>query len=233
MSTFTAATWNVNHGSSGKHLLPYAKRMKARRVDILILQEVKRSKGALMAFRAAGYRIVHVEPEFAVAWDNARFEHIRHRAVVLSDIDYWKDENRALIVVLRDRLTGELVKVMSYHPPAHVQAPKHVTHPRVLRVLRDAAATWDRIARRSRPACLFAGDDNVDEHKGWSPAGRWDFMLNGPLRQVRAPKPTHGKRRIDDFRVRDLKPVGRGEVYAVGSDHRAFVQTFRYAKESR
>ena len=229
MRTFTAAVWNVHHSNGAAQLLPYAKKMRARGVDILILQEVKKAKNAPMAFRAAGYQIVHLEPEYAVAWDKDRFDYMRHRSVILSDFDYWKSDNNALIVVLRDRLTGRLVKVMSYHTPAHVQVPRHPSFPKVSRVLREAAAKWTRIARRTpRAACLFAGDDNVDELKGWSPAGGWDFMLNGPLKQVRAPEPTHGKRRIDDFRVRDLEPVGHGEVHPVGSDHRAFVQTFRY-----
>jgi hypothetical protein len=228
MKHFLAATWNVNHGSTGAHLLPYVRRMRKYGVDILILQEVKKSKGAVGAFKAAGYLIEHVEPEFAVAWNPARFDYVRHRMIVLTGIDYWKSENRALIVVLRDKLTGRRIKVMSYHTPAHVQAPHHVTNSKVLPVLRAAVKTWNRVARRSAIACLFAGDDNADEHKGWSPIGGWDFMLEGPLTQVRAPEPTHHKRRIDDFRVRGLVPVGRGEVWNVGSDHRAFIQEFSF-----
>lgn len=229
MATFKAVVWNVNHGSDGPSLVQPIKRFKALGVHVYIVQELKRAKGGVKVFKALGLGIVHAEPEFAVAWDQERFEYVRHREIVLSDENYWKTENKALIVVLRDRLTGRLVKCMSYHTPAHVQVPKHVTFPKVSRVLREAAATWRRIGRRSRPACLFAGDDNVDEHKGWSPAGGWDFMLNGPLEQVRAPAPTHGRRRIDDFRVRGLKPVGRGSVHETGSDHRAHVRTFRYS----
>ncbi len=228
MAAFTAVTWNVYHGSAGSSLVQPIKRFQSLGVHIYLLQEVKKAKGAVRVFKAAGLEIVHIEPEFAVAWEPGRFEYIRHREVVLSDENYWKSENKALIVVLRDRLTGRLVKCMTYHTPAHVQAPRHVTFPKVSRVVREAAATWRRIGRRSRPVCLFGGDDNVDEHKGWSPAGGWDFMLNGPLEQVRAPAGTHGPRKIDDFRVRDLKPVGRGSVHETGSDHRAYVQQFRY-----
>lgn len=229
---FVAATWNVHHSSTGASLIQDIKRFQAMGVDVYLIQELKKAKGGVKAFKALGLGIVHIEPEFAVAWDKARFDYVRHREIVLSDEDYWKSENKALIVVLRDRANGRLVKCMSYHTPAHVQVPKHVTFPKVSRVLREAAATWRRVARRANTACLFAGDDNVDELRGWSPAGGWDFMLNGPLEQVRAPKPTHGKRRIDDFRVRGLKPVGRGSVHETGSDHRAHVRTFRY-EESR
>ena len=230
MSTFTAATWNVHHSTTGSQLVQPIKRFEQLGVDVLLVQELKRNKGGVRAFRLLGWGIVHVEPEFAVAWNKRRFEYVRHRSVVLSDENYWKNENTALIVVLRDLATGRLVKCMSYHTPAHVQVPKHVTFPKVSRVLREAADKWRKIARRTpRAVCLFGGDDNVDEHQGWSPAGGWDFMLNGPLEQIRAPEPTHGKRRIDDFRVRGLKPVGRGSVHATGSDHRAHVRTFRYA----
>jgi hypothetical protein len=227
-ATFTAATWNVNHASTGSSLVQPIKRFKGLGVDVYLLQEVKKAKGAVRAFKVAGLGIVHAEPEFAVAWNQERFEYVRHREVILSDENYWKTENRALIVVLRDRLTGRLVKCMSYHTPAHVQAPRHVTFPKVSKVVREAAATWRRIARHSRPVCLFGGDDNIDELRGWSPVGGWDFMLNGPLEQVRAPAGTHGPRKIDDFRVRDLKPVGRGSVHETGSDHRAHVRQFRY-----
>lgn len=229
-ATFVACSWNVHHSTTGSQLVQPIKRFEQLGVDVMLVQELKRNKGGVKAFKALRWGIVHAEPEFAVAWNKARFEYVRHREVVLSDEDYWKGENKALIVVLRDRTNGRLVKCMSYHTPAHVQAPRHVTNAKVLRVLREAADKWRRVARRTpRAACLFAGDDNVDELKGWSPAGGWDFMLNGPLTQVRAPEPTHGRRRIDDFRVRDLEPVGRGSVHATGSDHRAHVRRFRYS----
>lgn len=227
---FRACTWNVHHGSNGKELEPHVKKFKDMGVDIFLLQEVKPKKNALDPFMRAGYRFRYASPEFAVAWNPERFKYIRHRKVLMSPIKYWT-LNRALVVVLEDLKTGDTVKTMTYHPPAHVQRPSHKTFRTVFRVLHDVVNKWNRIAKRSKTdACLFGGDDNVDENSGWSPRGGWDFMLNGPLHQVTSPKGTHGKRQIDDFRIRGLKCVRKVGVYETPSDHDAFIADFSYTR---
>lgn len=203
---FRACTYNI-HRSNAKELRGIFGQITERAVGVMLLQEVKPRRGVRRLLRRLGYGMVYAAPEFAIAYDKQEWEHVRHWRPLMSPTEYWT-VNYALVAVLRHKKTGKLVKFMTYHPPAHVQAPKHVTFPRVSKVLREWKRKLNRIARRNTKhidACCFAGDDNVDEFKGWAPADEWEFMLNGPLRQVRAPDPTHGHpekgRRIDDFRI--------------------------------
>lgn len=206
---FTAVTYNVNHSNGIDKLAKTFVEILLQRPDVWILQEVVRRnrRGIKNWLRRHGYKVKVADPEFAIAFDKKKFEYVRHWRPLMSPTEYWT-LNYALVVVLRDKVTGQMVKFMSYHPPAHVQAPKHKTFPVVSKVLREVVSKWNQIARRNSKhisACCFAGDDNVDEFKGWAPADEWEFMLNGPLRQVRAPEATHGNnqegRRIDDFRI--------------------------------
>jgi hypothetical protein len=225
---FRAMTWNVHHSSTGKELAPKVNQfIDELGVDIFLLQEVKPSKNALDPFQKKGYRWRYASPEFAIVWNPNRFKYVKHRKVLMSPIKYWT-LNYALIVTLEDLRTGNRVRCMSYHPPAHVQAPKHVTFQKVSTVLRDVVKKWNRLAKRGPRYDLYGGDDNVDENTGWSPKGDWDFMLNGPLTQIQAPRGTHGKRQIDDFRVRNLRCVRKVGVYETVSDHDAFAADFDY-----
>lgn len=227
---FRACTWNVHHSNGNEEITPDAEKFFAKGVDIFLLQEVKPKKGALDPFIRNGYRFRYVTPEFAIAWNPQRFQYLRHRKVLMSPIKYWSI-NYALTVVLRDKKTGKTLRCMSYHPPAHVQAPRHVTYEKVSAVLRDVVKRWNRFARRGNiDAHLYGGDDNVDENSGFSPAGGWDFMVNGPLEQIQAPRGTHGGRQIDDFRVRGLRCVEKVGVYETKSDHDAFIADFTYTR---
>jgi hypothetical protein len=229
---FRACTWNVHHSNGGKELAPHVEKFVNLGVDIFLLQEVKPAKGALDPFTKRKYRVRYVTPEFAVAWNPERFEYVRHRKLLMSPLRYWT-LNYALTVVLKDKRTGKLVRTLTYHPPAHVQAPKHVTFPKVTAVLKDVVQKWNRLSRKapkSIDAHLYGGDDNVDENTGWSPAGGWDLMLHGPLTQVQAPRGTHGGRQIDDFRIRGLKCVNKVGVYETPSDHDAFIADFDYQR---
>lgn len=231
MSQIRAVTFNVHRAEPTRAVRAVFRELdQERRRNLYLLQEVKARTGLVDMLRedfALG--VVHVEPEFAVAFDRERFEHIRHRRILMSPVRYWTI-NYALLVILRDNATGRRLKVVSYHPPAHVQVPKHPTFPKVSRVLRDWDDRIDTLARRSRTAVLAGGDLNVDTGKGWHPRGGWGWLTDGPLDQVRAPRPTHGKRRIDDFRHnRALRPVGGGWVLNTNvSDHRPFGQNFAY-----
>lgn len=215
LGEFRACTWNVNHGSHADDVeetfLDIAHNYRA---DVLLLQEVKRGRGIPGLLKKLGYASKRVAPEFCIAWDKVQWSYVKHYRPLMSPTKYWT-MNYALVVVLKHKATGKLVKFMTYHPPAHVQAkpgPKRfVGFKTVTKVLHEVVARWNKMARRSvqhLDACCFAGDDNVDELKGWAPKDEWEFMLNGPLRQVRAPEGTHGGRKIDDFRITDgLRPV--------------------------
>lgn len=223
-----AMTWNVHHGSTFEDLAPDVERFFKLGTQVFLLQEMKRHKGAVRAFRQVPQLGIRwVAPEFAIAWDKRRFRYVRHRRVEMSQKEYWS-KSRSIIVVLWDKQEKRQVKCMSYHPPAHVQRKNHWKWPNVRPALRDTDRTWDRIARNSRIPCLFGGDDNVDEFRGITKP--FKFMLHGML-QVRANKPTHGKRRIDDFRVKGLKPIWRSRrVFNTKSDHHAFMCDFKYRR---
>lgn len=224
-----ACTWNVNHDSRAADVAATIGETVERGVDLWLLQEVKRRSGIVEWLRGEGLGVCYVEPEFAIAWRRDRFKYVRHSRVLMSPTRYWT-LNYALKAKLWDIPAGRPLKVITYHPPAHVQAPRHVTFPRVSKVLREWDASLDRIGRRSRPRVLAGGDDNVDEHKGWHPQGGWGFLLDGRLTQVAAPRPTRGGRRIDDFRT-NLRPVGDGWVLEPRhrkQDHRPFVHDFAY-----
>ncbi len=149
----------------------------------------------------------------------------------MSTEEYWAGVNRALLLVLADRSKGgRHIKLMSYHPPAHVQSPKHVTNEKVMRVHRQFAEKRARIALRGDLPFLSQGDSNIDPQRGWKPKGGWDFMFGDPLTYLRPKSPTHGQRTIDEFMARKLKRVGAGSVLTDGpSDHRPILQVVRYA----
>jgi hypothetical protein len=210
---FRAVTYNVNHGSSGVAVRDFMDREVLRQgalegPSVLLLQEVKPKHGLEKYLKAQGYDSVYAAPEFMVAWDRGIWEYVRHNKVQMSPTRYWTI-NHALVVVLRHKETGLLIKFMSYHTPAHVQAPRHKTFDKVSKVLREAAAKWKRMVRRAPEridAHCFAGDDNVDETRGYAPKDDWAFLLDGPLTQIQAPSGTHGRekehgRKIDDFRI--------------------------------
>lgn len=212
---FTAVTYNVHHGARAKEMESIFAEIDSYGTTIWLLQEFKKKSGLEGLLNEMGFEVVTGEPEFAIAWDPTVWEFKWETTHQMSPTRYWT-LNYALVAVLRHRETGERVKCMSYHPPAHVQVPKHHTFKKVSLVLRQFARTMHEIARRSGRgrqskivANLFGGDDNVDETRGYAPKGGWAF-LNGPLKEIQPPDPTHGrKRRIDSFRVWGLKPIDR------------------------
>lgn len=223
------ATWNVNHFTSGSEALPTLRTLKKADVEILFLQEVKLNRGILQVLNRLGYKVRHARPEFAIAWDPHRFEYISGHPVVMSEKDYWLDRNKALVVVLRDRRSHDRLKLISYHPPAHVQVPSHPTHDEVMPVLRDADRKWDKIARRTKFPTLGCGDINVDYNKGWAPPDDWEFLRDPPYNVHIAPEPTHGNRRIDECRDDGFYRAGKGRVLPRGpSDHHPVIYPFAY-----
>lgn len=204
---FTAVTYNVNHGSTANDVYAIFRRIRNHAPSIWLLQEVKPDSGIQELLEEWGLECAYAEPEFLIAWNPHIWDYVASRRNLMSPTEYWT-LNYALTAILEFKTNKQRVEFMSYHPPAHVQSPNDPSYPKVSKALREIVKKWKRMARkanRGAKICCYAGDDNVDEFKGWEPPGGWEFMLNGPLTQVRAPKGTHGDRKIDDFRIKGLR----------------------------
>lgn len=207
-------TYNVHHSSSADELKDIFREIDNHDVSVWLLQEAKVQQGVDKLLESMGFEVLQADPEFMIAYDPALWGHVRDHRPQMSPVKYWTI-NYALVAVLRFLKTGEKVKYMTYHTPAHVQSPTHRSYKRVLQVFKDAAAKWNRMARRSKDqdivANIFAGDDNADETRGHTPKGGWEFALKGPLKQLQAPESTHGKRptgrKIDDYRYSGVRPT--------------------------
>lgn len=229
--TFTAATWNVYHGTAPAKLRPILRDLRDRGVSLLLLQEVSNADVRAM-FVDEGWGLYFHPGQYAIAWLREPWVPIVTTGARLSSTAYWRrgggseQYSEAAMGIMCDR-AGRTLTAMSYHTPAHVQV--RVAPARRVTALRESAAAWrDLAAKAETRAVLFGGDDNVDEN---GPA--WDFLLQRAtgLRQVKAPAPTHGHRtrgrRIDDFRVRGLRP-GAGEVLPGGGDHRVHLREWSW-----
>jgi hypothetical protein len=247
---FTAATWNVYHGSPVAQLRPVLRLLRADGVTLFLMQEVSNPDVRVM-LHEEGLEVAFAPHQYAVAYDPAVWEREGVRryndalnAIVLrtytveavrlgstrwfstTGAPQWSE---AVRVILRHKPSGLTVDALSYHTPAGVQrgGPAIDSVPRRIAVLRESMATLTRLANEGRAdAVLYGGDDNVDERHGTG----WDFMLPAAtgLRQVVAPEGTHGPRKIDDFRVRGLTPMA-GRVVENVSDHDIHVRAFRFA----
>lgn len=222
--TFTAATYNVYHRTKVAAIVQTITRVtREYGVTVWLLQEATQ-RGLGQALEAAGWSWRHVDPEFMIAWDSDEWTHVRHRELVLSPTKYWA-LSKALVVVLRNNRTGRVsrrVKFMTYHTPAHVQTAKlRSKFRRAWQALRESVARWNELASNTLIACCFGGDDNAVER------GRfWRWMVRGPLKQVQAPEGTHGKRPIDDFRIRKLTAEQPGWVESAPGDHDIHIRRF-------
>lgn len=213
---FRVVTANVHHSTEADEAWAHIRDIEMFTPDIYLMQEVKPKQKLEKFFtKKLGMGFAYETPEFAVAWNVDRFRLVRSRKVLMSPTEYWT-LNYALVVLMVDIVTGNRVLFMTYHTPAHVEAPKHKTWAKVTKAYREALAKMGRIVRSREKAgridaYCFAGDDNDDPTKGYQPPDDWGIGMNYPLTEVLAPSPTHGHvkkgRRIDDFRVRGLRPV--------------------------
>lgn len=235
LDTFGAATWNVYRKTSTTILAPILDQLLAEGVTVFLMQEagggdirrMLRSRGLVTFLHPTQYRI---------AWHPARWVSRSSDAIRLapapffgrgSSVPRWVDAAR---VILEERDTGRRVKTITYHTPPAVQrhGEPNPGVPARVAATRAAMATLAREAKDPTvDAYLFGGDDNVDERRGHG----WAFMLRAAtgLRLVQAPEATHrGGRKIDDFRVRRLKPLD-GRVIAGGGDHAAHIRRFAWS----
>jgi len=239
LRSFKAVTWNVYNGTSPEKLRPILARLRRRGVTVFLMQEVIRADVRQM-LREEGLRVAYATPQYVVAWDpdvwqrEGEVEDVR-----LGETNYYTTKGHpvwceAVRVTLRHKPSGKTIDALSYHTPAAVQrgGPNVAGVPLRVTALRESMASLRRLSRENRAdAILYGGDDNVDERHGKG----WGFMLRAAtgLRQVVAPASTHGSRKpgqgrkIDDFRVRDLR-VGEGFVVEGGGDHRAHAREFTF-----
>lgn len=229
---FTAATWNVFHDTPRATLEPTLERLVRLRTRLILMQEASKAAHRSMLLDA-GFSIAFHPRQYVIAWDPAAFLGVASGGVRLSPTSYWSaggdhhQWSEAATAILVDRV-GRSLEAMSYHAPAHVQ-------------VKDAAANRLQASRESLQAMtarakvnkaravrsLFAGDDNIDER-----FGHWPWANRRPLRQVTAPSGTHGRRRIDDFRVAGLTPTSPGLVIPVPApdDHHVHVREFTWSR---
>jgi len=227
---FLAATWNVFHGTPITTLEPILKRLRKANVSLFLIQEGTNPELPAMLGRA-GLEAVK-QGQNVVAYDLNLWPSIAEKRVVLSDKTFQRanGEESPLVVspsvILSDR-QGRTLTALSYHLPPHVQVGGDVNPgvPKRVEITEDAMATMRDLANAAKTrAILFGGDDNFDER-----LGVWDKlrMAFTGLRLVQAPNPTHGDRKIDDFRVKGLEP-GRGWTPDGGGDHKVHVRGFTW-----
>lgn len=233
MTDFTAATWNVYHGTDLAVLNPILRRLRHDGVSIFLIQEGQRdglpallAKRGLVPFRGG--------VECLVAYDPEVWELRRSRVVALSPTTYFRKGGKPVplmtspVVRLRHRKSGKVLKALSYHTPSAVQrgGEENENAPARLAVTENAMRVLRRIASRSKVAVLAGGDDNFDERLGF-----WRELTQGftGLEVVQAPTGTHGSlrrgRRIDDFRTKGLR-ARSGYTIPGGGDHRVHVRRF-------
>lgn len=226
LDTFKAATWNVFHGTDLEDVEGTVRKILASGVSVILLQEATQD-GLAESLEALGLGVIS-SGELTVAYHPAVWTGISGGGVRLSEEGFFRPGSDREVfpsgawAILSDA-AGRTVTALSYHLPSHVQ----VAHApaRRLSALRASMKTLGTLAGAVHTnAVLFGGDDNVDE----SAAFRFMRRVATGLRQIQAPKGTHGKRRIDDFRVKGLR-AGSGHVLETASDHKAHIRSFTWA----
>lgn len=230
-NTFKAVTWNVYYGTPVRVLESVLIGLLHAGVSIFFMQEAGGADITRM-LKAHGLESV-VFGQNRIAWNPNIWEkrHSWHRRT--SKITFRRSGRRPVVdkitvAILKHRATNKRLKAVSYHKPSHTQrAEWNRNAPNRWRILKDSMALFKRMAFGSAVRhLLFGGDDNIDERKD---PRRFRFMLNTGLKQIQAPKPTKGNRKIDDFRIKGLVPDGEGEVRSGGGDHKLFICQFRFS----
>jgi hypothetical protein len=228
-SDFTAATWNVEYSSPVKTLRPILNHVLELNVSLLLVQEALQPEQRQM-FLDAGLDYFWNPKSNLVVWKPDTWVPIDHRGVFLSEASWLRkgggrNRSNAAVSILSDK-AGRTLTTMSYHDPAHVQRAEP-TQGRWDALVQGAKSKREVAKAAQTRACLFGGDDNVDEARGFGP---WNFMLRGPLTQIQAPRATHGaKRKIDDFRISSGLRAGNGLVLPGGGDHRIHIRDFLWS----
>lgn len=231
---FEAVVWNVYAGTEVDVLEPILRRLLHDGISMFLMNEAGGDDITKMLKRNGLKTIVYSQWRIAYApqiWELLGKRARQTSTEVVVSKKHGPVKNFFMVGRFRHIPSGRKVKVVSYHTPSHVQQPEWNRHaPNRWRVLKDAMALLRHMASQALVRHLLAGgDDNVDEEHGSK--RHWRFMLKPGtgLRQIRSPRPTHGgDRRIDDFRIKGLEPIGHGYVGDGGGDHKFFAMKFRF-----
>lgn len=234
MQNVKVATWNMGggEGPTGPTLHQteaVLSEIEKIGVSVLLGQEVQEEEN-LRLLKQLGFQVYRAAPESVVAWKPEVWTAVaKHDRVLNPRNPYHRKDNpkdifihMAHVVLCNDE--GVSMDAGSYHTPSSVQERNQPKNR--IAALRESMKVLSDLAADSKCRCtLFGGDDNVDEEQG--AFGPWDFMLYNAtgLRQITAPQNTLGKRKVDDFRVRGLKPVNEGRIVRGPTHHNAHVQT--------
>lgn len=237
-ATFKAVTWNVYFGTETKVLAPILAAQRKRGVGLFLMQEAGGDDITGM-LEAAGLQSFTAPRQYVIAWDPDEWVRVAAGKVRLSAQPYWaqgggnEQYSDAARAILCDR-EGRSLEAVSYHTPAHVQVPAGERPERRYKAMVESFRTLGHMADDSEcRGFLAGGDDNWDENTGVQTADVKTVMLGSEtgLRQIQAPAGTHGKRQIDDFRIKvggGIKPVGEGWVAAGGGDHKLHGREFAW-----
>jgi hypothetical protein len=234
MKKFNAVTWNMGGGEGPTGpTFPQVKNVltefKDLNVSVGLGQEVQKDEN-IEFLKSLGYSVSQYGPESIVFWDHRWVAADEFGTVLNPNTPYHRKDNPRDVWVKMARVIlcnreGVSLNVGSYHTPSSVQEKNKP--PNRIAALKESMEQMSRIAETSKcHGVLLGGDDNVDENEGaWGP---WDFMRRKAtgLNLVVAPRNTLGKRKVDDFRVKGLRPQGDGRVVHGPTDHNAYVQTF-------
>jgi hypothetical protein len=237
--TFKAVTWNVFYGTERDELEPILAAQRKRGVSLFLIQEASKKFWPDLV-RDAGLRFAFHKPQYLIAWDPEPWVGVAEEGVRLSETAYFRKDGKtpvwsdAATATLCDR-EGRSLLTASYHTPAHVQyreserpARRYQSFVESMRKLGAMADDFEGTA------VLFGGDDNWDEDTGLQTEHTKPVFLGEDtgLRQIAAPAGTHGKRQIDDFRIKRggrLRPTkGSGWVADGGGDHKLHGREFRW-----
>jgi len=234
---FTAATWNVYHGSSRADLDPIRAELEDRGASLLLLSELSQP-WAVDWLQAHGWRAWRYGRQYTIAWRAPQWRRVNTGGVRLSPTGYWSphgDQYSAAAWAILSDCAGRTITSLAYHLPSGVQVREDRRPERRYAAARESVETMQALASRAQTrACLFGGDDNVDELHGiGSGDDTWAPWHQGPLRWVRAPRPTFGHRLIDDLAQTGLHPQGTGWTIpgttAEKPSHRAYGRRFTWA----
>lgn len=217
--TFNCAKGDVDDKGKRRDIDEVIAEILSYTPHILGLQEVKRGDGIVQHLREAGYIVRYEAPEFLVAGHRHRFRYVKHRGLVMSEHNYWLDQNEGLSVTWEDREVNTKLRTTCTHPPAHIVRENDPTWPNVFDVHRDVADRMEVMALnaiRWHEPWVDMRDSNIDRYKD-KPVGPfkdWDWAYPERGMYVRAPEGTHHGakgRRIDEMNtvLMSRKPVGQ------------------------
>lgn len=246
MSDFIGLTWNVYSGTPVTTLAPVLAKELVRGVSLGGMQEAGDDKrNDITTWLEDKGLLTRVYRQYRTFWDPKKWTEIASWNARLSQTGYWDTEGRgpfysmgmfSLLASLDDDWLGKTLLLGSYHTPPNTTDRREVVTLETFRTLGEMAE------ETHANAVLFVGDDNWDELKDpdrGHPDEVRSILLGQAtgLRQLRGPQPTHGKRYIDDMRIKrggGIRPSGEAWVTPVPApdDHHIHSRGFNWRDAS-